>query len=44
MLLRFFKSMYIDKILKQFSMEESKREYLPFSYKIHLFKDMYPKT
>jgi hypothetical protein len=35
---------YIDKMLKQFSIEESKREYLPILYEIRLSKNMCPKT
>ena len=31
-------------MLKWFGMEESKIEYLTFSYRIHLSKDMYLKT
>ena len=36
-------STYINKMLKWFIMEEPKREYLLFSYGIHLSKDVYPK-
>ena len=42
-LLKLSQSTYIYKILKQFSMEESKRGYLPISYRIYLSKDMYLK-
>ena len=31
-------------MLKWFGMEESKIEYLPILYRIHLSKDMYLKT
>ena len=37
-------SRYIDLVLKRFSMEESKRGYLPMSQGIHLSKRMSPKT
>ena len=37
-------SMYIDKILKRFSMEESKRGYLPIGHGLRLSKSMAPKT
>ena len=37
-------SRYIDLVLKRFSMEESKRGYLPMSQGIHLSKKMSPKT
>ncbi|MBY3556132.1 hypothetical protein HGI15_22655, partial [Modestobacter lapidis] len=43
-LLGLSQSMYIDKILKRFSMENSKRGLLPFRHGIHLSKDMSPKT
>lgn len=32
--------MYIKEMLKRFSMENSKREFLPFSHGIHLSKKM----
>jgi hypothetical protein len=35
---------YIDQMLKQFSIEESKREYLSILYEIRLSKNMCPKT
>ena len=37
-------SWYIDLILKRFSMDGSKRGYLPMSQGIHLSKKMSPKT
>ncbi|KAI3472572.1 hypothetical protein Pfo_029356 [Paulownia fortunei] len=37
-------SMYIDKVLKRFSMEESKRGFLPMSHGVSLSKVMSPKT
>ena len=37
-------SRYIDLVLKRYSMEESKRGYLPMSQGIHLSKKMSPKT
>ena len=37
-------ALYIDKILKRFSMEDSKRGLLPFRHGIHLSRDMNPKT
>ncbi|MDF3573052.1 hypothetical protein, partial [Enterobacter cloacae] len=43
-LLSLSQSLYIDKILKRFSMENSKRGLLPFRHGIHLSKDMSPKT
>jgi hypothetical protein len=39
-----FQSIYIDKLLKQFSMKEFKRGYLPMSYMIHIFKIMFSQT
>jgi len=36
--------MYIDKMLKRFNMEESKRWYLPILHEIRLSKNMCPKT
>jgi len=43
-LFRLSQSTYIDKILKWFDMEESKRWYLSILHKIHLSKDMCSKT
>ena len=43
-LLGLSQSMYIDKVLKRFSMEESKKGFLPMSHGVHLSKDMSPKT
>jgi hypothetical protein len=43
-LLGLSQSRFIDKMLKQFSLEESKRGYLSISYGLHHSKDMYPKT
>ena len=43
-LLGLSQSIYIDKVLKQFSMEESKKGFLPMSHEVHVFKDMYPRT
>ena len=37
-------SRYIDQVLKRFSMERSKRGYLPIGHGIHLSKKMSPKT
>ncbi|CAA0829982.1 Unknown protein, partial [Striga hermonthica] len=37
-------SMYINKVLKRFSMEESKRGYIPMSHGVSLSKMMSPKT
>ena len=37
-------SMYIDKVLKRFSMEESKRGFMPMSHGVSLSKVMSPKT
>ena len=37
-------SRYIDLVLKRFSMDGSKRGYLPMSQDIHLSKRMSPKT
>ena len=36
--------MYIESVLKRFSMENSKRGLLPLRHGIHLFKKMYPST
>ena len=43
-LLGLSQSTYIDKVLKRFSMEESKKGFLPMSHGVHLSKDMSPKT
>jgi hypothetical protein len=43
-LLRLSQSRFIDKMLKQFSLKESKRGYLSISHGLHHSKDMYPKT
>ena len=43
-LLGLSQSTYIDKVLKRFSMEESKRGYLPMSHGISLSKSMCPRT
>lgn len=43
-LLGLSQSMYIDKVLKRFNMQDSKRGLLPFRHGIHLSKDMSPKT
>ena len=37
-------STYIDKMLKRFSMEQSKREYIPMTHGVTLSKSMCPKT
>jgi hypothetical protein len=39
-----FQSVYIDKLLKQFSMKEFKRWYLPMSHMIRIFKIMFSQT
>ena len=36
--------MYIDKVLKQFSMKESKKGFLPMLHEVYLSKDMCPRT
>ena len=36
--------MYIEELLKRYSMENSKRDLVPFRYGIHLSKKMYPST
>ena len=41
-LLGLFQSTYIDKVLKWFSIKESKKGFLPMSYEVHLSKDMCP--
>ncbi|KAK8652200.1 hypothetical protein V6N13_061222 [Hibiscus sabdariffa] len=43
-LLGLSQSTYIDKVLKQFSMEESKRGFLPMRHGISLSKEMCPST
>ena len=43
-LLGLSQSTYIDKMLKKFSMDQSKKGYLPMSHGIYLSKDMCPKT
>ena len=37
-------SMYIDKVLKRFSMDSSKKGFLPCSHGVHLSREMGPKT
>jgi ATP-binding cassette subfamily B (MDR/TAP) protein 1 len=39
-----FQALYIDKVLKRFSAEVSKRELLPFRHSIHISKSMCPNT
>ncbi|KAK9008904.1 hypothetical protein V6N11_080381 [Hibiscus sabdariffa] len=43
-LLGLSQSTYIDKVLKRFSMEESKRGFLPMRHGISLSKEMFPST
>ena len=43
-LLGLSQSTYIDKMLKKFSMDQSKKGYLPMSHGIYLSKDMCSKT
>ncbi|KAK8523044.1 hypothetical protein V6N12_073755 [Hibiscus sabdariffa] len=43
-LLGLSQSTYIDKVLKRFSMEESKRGFLPMRHCISLSKEMFPST
>ncbi|KAK8584146.1 hypothetical protein V6N12_068394 [Hibiscus sabdariffa] len=43
-LLGLSQSTYIDKVLKRFSMEESKKGFLPLRHGISLSKEMYPST
>ena len=43
-LLGLSQSTYIDKMLKKYSMDQSKKGYLPMSHGIYLSKDMCPKT
>jgi hypothetical protein len=43
-LLGLSQSTYIDKVLKRFSMEQSKGGLLPVRHGIHLSKEMSPKT
>ncbi|KAG8501098.1 hypothetical protein CXB51_003177 [Gossypium anomalum] len=43
-LLGLSQSTYIDKVLKRFNMEESKRRFLPMRHGISLSKEMYPST
>ena len=43
-ILDLFKSKYIDLVLKKFSIDRSKRDYLPMSQGIHLSKKISPKT
>jgi len=43
-LLGLSQSRFIDKMLKQFSLKESKRGYLSISHGLHHSKDMDPKT
>lgn len=40
-LIGLFQALYIDKILKMFSMEAFKKGLLPFSYDIYILKSMY---
>ena len=43
-LLGLSQSTYIDKVLKRFSMDESKKGFLPMSHGVYLSKDMCPRT
>ncbi|MCF6814764.1 hypothetical protein L3H39_11140, partial [Corynebacterium sp. MC-16] len=43
-LLGLSQSTYIDKVLKRFNMDQSKRGLLPVSHGVYLSKDMCPKT
>ena len=43
-LLGLSQSIYITKVLKLFSIEKSKKGFLPMLHGVHLSKDMYPKT
>ena len=43
-LLGLSQSAYIDKVLKRFSMEESKKGFLPMSHGVYLSKELCPKT
>ena len=43
-LLSLSQSTYVQKVLKRFSMDESKKGYLPMSYGVNLSKEMCPKT
>jgi len=37
-------SVYLEKLLKSFIMENSKKGFIPLRHGIHLFKEMSPKT
>ena len=41
MMLGLSQKMYIEEVLKKFSIKNSKRRLLPFRHEIHLFKKMY---
>ena len=41
---RFITELYIEKVLKRFSMKNSKRNLLPFRHGVHLSKKMCPNT
>ena len=43
-MLELSQKMYIEEVLKRFSMENFKRDLVPFRYGIHLSKKMYPRT
>ena len=43
-LLGLSQSTYIDKVLKRFNMDQSKRGLFPVSHSVYLSKDMFPKT
>ena len=43
-MLGFLQARYIDKVLEQFSIQNSKKELLPFRHGVPLFDDQRPKT
>ena len=43
-MLGFSQARYIDKVLEQFSIQNSKKEILPFRHGVPLFDDQRPKT
>lgn len=43
-IIKLSQKLYIENFLKRFSMKNSKRELLPFTHSLHLFKDLSQKT
>ena len=43
-IIRLSQKIYIEKVLKRFSMKNSKRDLLPLRHDVYFFKKMYPDT